>query len=280
LAIFAAIRRASSRVRLVLGSQTWFGFFSQRCGSPAALPITAPFFFERKTAGLIFVRRCWPQSFCWLLFCRLSREDAAADYECAHDCPENPKWNLLHCGVLRRPTPLRAIIRPSTHQVLRNSSGNLAKLAAIRRASSRELFGLSLTALISSRVRSYTPRIAVDLSFQRVAVAEPRARKRLGLVRGRSLTLRVSPNAEWRRPTTNTPKPAIKTSQASSFPDIFPRSTGPHCTRAAFRSYRGASFRVVPSALWHTPCVMTSLAGPLESQTAADNESNHQNDSE
>ena len=33
-------------------------------------------------------------------------------------------------------------------------------------------------------------------------------------------------------------------------------------------------------ALWHTPCVMTGLTGLLESQTAADNESNHDNDSD
>jgi hypothetical protein len=51
----------------------------------------------------MFVRHRWPQSFRWWLFCRLPREDAAADYECAHDCPENPKLHLLHCGVLRSP---------------------------------------------------------------------------------------------------------------------------------------------------------------------------------
>ena len=33
-------------------------------------------------------------------------------------------------------------------------------------------------------------------------------------------------------------------------------------------------------ALWHAPCVMTGLTGLLESQTAADNESNHDNDSD
>ena len=68
-----------------------------------ALPTTAPFFFETETAGLMFVRHRWPQSFRWWLFCRLPREDVAADYECAYDCPENPKWHLLHCGVLREP---------------------------------------------------------------------------------------------------------------------------------------------------------------------------------
>jgi hypothetical protein len=94
-------------------SQTWFSFFNGRYASPAALPITASFFFESETAGLMFVRHRWPQSFRWWLFCRFPREDAAADYECAHDCPENPKWHLLHCGVLHRSTPLRAIIRRS-----------------------------------------------------------------------------------------------------------------------------------------------------------------------
>ena len=49
---------------------------------------------------------------------------------------------------------------------------------------------------------------------------------------------------------------------------------------AILKSYRGGSFRVVPRTLRHTPCVMTSLTGLLESQTAADNESNHDNDSE
>ena len=44
-----------------------------------------------------------------------------------------------------------------------------------------------------------------------------------------------------------------------------------------FKSYRGGSFRVMPCARWHTPCVMTSLTGFLDCQTAADNESNHYN---
>jgi len=56
-------------------------------------------------------------------FDRFAREDATADYERAHDRPENPKLYLLHCGVLRRSTPLRAIITRSAYQVLRNSSG-------------------------------------------------------------------------------------------------------------------------------------------------------------
>src|SRR5215472_16569596 len=67
----------------------------------------------------------------------IAREDAAADDECGHDCPESPTRYLLHCGVLRRSTPPRAIISSTTYLVLRNSSGSLAILAAIRRASSR-----------------------------------------------------------------------------------------------------------------------------------------------
>src|SRR6516164_5328644 len=130
----AAMRRISSRVR----SQTWSSFFNGRYGSPAALPISAPFFFETETAWLMFVRRCWSQSFCWWPFLRFPREDAAADYKCGHDCPENPKLHLRHRGVLRRLTPLRAIIGLSAYQVLRNNSGNLAMFAAILRASSRE----------------------------------------------------------------------------------------------------------------------------------------------
>src|SRR5262249_31227775 len=46
-----------------------------------------------------------------------------------------------------------------------------------------------------------------------------------------------------------------------------------------FKSYRGASFRVVPCARWYAPCVMASLTGLLD-QSAADNESKHDNNSE
>jgi hypothetical protein len=119
-------------IRLTLGSQTWLSLFNGRYGSPAALPITAPFFFESETAGLMFVRHRWPHSFCWWPFCRFPREDAAADYECGHNCPENPKLHLRHCGVLRRPTPHKPIINSPRYQVLRNS--NFAISAAIRRA--------------------------------------------------------------------------------------------------------------------------------------------------
>jgi len=62
-----------------------------------------------------------------------------------------------------------------------------------------------VTAVISTPGSSCKPRIAVDLSFLMAAVAEPPARKQLGLARGRSLTLPVSPNAERRRPTTSMP---------------------------------------------------------------------------
>jgi hypothetical protein len=112
-ATLAAILRASS-----LGSQTWFSFLNKRYGSPAALPIGAPFVFESETARLMFVRCCWPQSIPQWLFLRFPREDTTADYECGHDCPENPKLHLWHCGVLRRQTPLRTIIRRSAYQVL------------------------------------------------------------------------------------------------------------------------------------------------------------------
>src|SRR5215472_19311717 len=58
----------------LLGSQTWSSFFNGRHCSPATLPISAPFFFETETAWLMFVWRCWPQSFCWWLFLRFPRE--------------------------------------------------------------------------------------------------------------------------------------------------------------------------------------------------------------
>jgi hypothetical protein len=128
-------------------SQTRFSFFNGRYGSPAALPITAPFFFESETAGLMFVRHRWPQGFRWWLFCRFPREDAAADKECGHNRPENPKLHLLHCGVLRRPTPLQDIVNSPTNQVSRKSFGSLAIFTAIRRASSRLIWikaGLTL----------------------------------------------------------------------------------------------------------------------------------------
>jgi hypothetical protein len=63
LAMFAAC--AAPRRAVSLGSQTWFSFFNERYGSPAAFPTTAPFFFESETAGLMFVRHRWPQGFRW-----------------------------------------------------------------------------------------------------------------------------------------------------------------------------------------------------------------------
>jgi len=131
------VRHVGRDPRLIAHKQRWSqsrsSFFNDRhAGAP---PITAPFFFESKTAGLIFVRRCWPQGY-WL-FSWFPREDAAADYPCSHERPENPELYQLHCGVLRRLTPLRAIIRPSAYEVLRNSSGSLAILVAIRGTSSR-----------------------------------------------------------------------------------------------------------------------------------------------
>ncbi len=61
-------------------------------------------------------------------------------------------------------------------------------------------------------MRSCTLRTAVGLSFRRAAVAESPARRRLGPVRGHSLTLRVLPTAEWRRQTIATPTTVIRTS--------------------------------------------------------------------
>src|SRR5262245_60872496 len=85
----------------------------------------------------MFVGHRWPESFHWWLFSWFAREDAAASDECGHDCPESPKRYLLHCGVLCRSTPPRAIISSTTYLVLRNSSGSLAIFAAILRALSR-----------------------------------------------------------------------------------------------------------------------------------------------
>jgi hypothetical protein len=57
----------------------------------AALPTTAPFFFESETAGLMFVRHRWPQRFRWWFFSWFPREDAAADHYCGHGCNEKSK---------------------------------------------------------------------------------------------------------------------------------------------------------------------------------------------
>ena len=180
-----ALGRRSNRQPLPLRSQTRFSFFNDRYAPPAALPITAPFFFESETAGLMFVPHRWPQSFRWWLFCRFSREDAAADYECAHDCPENPKWHLLHCGVLRRPTPLRAIIRRSAYQVLRNGSGSFAANPLHGRARlARLAFALiASTHQSSARFTSCTgtPALTARLTMSFVPPAPGNATTRSGL---------------------------------------------------------------------------------------------------
>ena len=58
-------------------------------------------------------------------------------------------------------------------------------------------------------------------------------------------------------------------------------SVASRCTvcKPRFKSYRGASFRVVPCARWYAPRVMASLTGLLD-QSAADNEGKHDNYSE
>jgi hypothetical protein len=62
LAIFAAIRLASSRVEQKR-SQRRPSFFNARYS--AARPMIALFFFESETAGLTFVRHCWPHGLRW-----------------------------------------------------------------------------------------------------------------------------------------------------------------------------------------------------------------------
>jgi hypothetical protein len=57
-----AVRRASSRV-IPSVTETWFSFFDRRYA--AANPVTAPFFFESETAGLMFFRHRLPQGFRW-----------------------------------------------------------------------------------------------------------------------------------------------------------------------------------------------------------------------
>jgi len=59
--------------------------------------MTAPFFFESETAGLMSVRHRRLQS--RRLFFRFPREDAAANYPCRHDGKKQPKLCLLHRGV-------------------------------------------------------------------------------------------------------------------------------------------------------------------------------------
>jgi hypothetical protein len=45
-------------------------------------------------------------------------------------------------------------------------------------------------------------------------------------------------------------------------------------------SGRGSRFCVVPRARWHAPGMLTGFAGVLDRQTAADNESNQDNNRE
>jgi hypothetical protein len=85
-------------------SKTRPSFFNDR--HAAARPITAPFFFESETAGLMFVGHRWLQGFRWWFFSSFSREDAAADYKCGHNRNKAHKLQLLHRGVFIAPTPL------------------------------------------------------------------------------------------------------------------------------------------------------------------------------
>ena len=106
-------------------------------------------------------------------------------------------------------------------------------------------------------MRSYTPRSAVGLSFRRAAVVEPHARKRLDLVRGRSLTPRVSPSAEWHRPITGQPVTTVRTPHAFSCDTAsaishFLRSNSG--SLAIFAAIRRASSR-------YGPCLCRMYAG-------------------
>jgi hypothetical protein len=75
---------------------------------------------------------------------------------------------------------------------------SVAMFAALRPRALSRVGSLvrSFTASISSRAHSCTLHTAAGLSFQKAEAAAPRAHKQLGLVLGRSLTLRVSPSAE------------------------------------------------------------------------------------
>jgi len=66
--------------------------------------MTASFFFESKTAGLMCFQHGCAQS-CWAFF-GVPREDAAAYYPCSHGNKKHPKLRLLHHGVLGSPIPL------------------------------------------------------------------------------------------------------------------------------------------------------------------------------
>jgi hypothetical protein len=92
--MFAAIRRASSRESK--WSQRRPSFFND--GYAAAHPITALFFFESETAGLMFVRHRWPQCLRWQLSSWFTREDPAADYKCGDSQSKAHKLQLVHRG--------------------------------------------------------------------------------------------------------------------------------------------------------------------------------------
>jgi hypothetical protein len=66
--------------------------------------MTAVFFFEGETGGLMFVGQRYSQS--RQRSSRFAREDTAADYPCSQRGKKRPKLYLLHRGVLRSPTPL------------------------------------------------------------------------------------------------------------------------------------------------------------------------------
>jgi hypothetical protein len=68
--------------------------------------MTAVFFFEGETGGLMFVGQRYSQS--RQRSSRFAREDTAADYPCSQRGKKRPKLYLLHRGVLRSPTPLPA----------------------------------------------------------------------------------------------------------------------------------------------------------------------------
>src|SRR6516164_4164459 len=79
----------------IVGSQSWFSFFNGRYRSPAALPISALFFFESKAARLIFVRRCWPCPYAWPR--RLSGLFICVKVRAARRCsPQSGQDDVIH----------------------------------------------------------------------------------------------------------------------------------------------------------------------------------------
>ena len=109
-AILAAIRRASSCVRLAFWVMTWFNF----------LPIRAPFFFETEAAGLMCVRHSWPQSFRWCVP-RLKWLWQRGDIHCDAQC-------LFACELSYRRLPTRPILKMDVREwpacfVMHNKTG-------------------------------------------------------------------------------------------------------------------------------------------------------------